>query len=68
MYIHIVCVSPLCSIMFHVVQNKVRGEWWAERRIQHWKKEAEEREDKMKKNEEVVRRLEKRRERYEGEL
>ena len=36
--------------------------------IQLWKKEAEEWEDKVKKNEEVIKKLEKRREHYEGEL
>ena len=36
--------------------------------LQYWKKEAEELEDKVKKNEEVVKELEKKREHYEGEL
>ena len=53
--------------MFHFVQDKVRGAVWAESTIQHRKKEAEEWEDKVKKNEEVVKKLEKKREQYEGE-
>ena len=36
--------------------------------IQLWKKEAEEWEDKVNKNEEVVKKLEKKKEQYEGEL
>ena len=71
MYIHIVCVSPLYNIkldVFHFVQGKVRGNLGAERHIQHWKKEEEKCEDKVKKNEEVVMKLEKKREQYEGEL
>ena len=71
MFIHIVCVSPLHNIkldVFHFVQRKVTGDVRAERGIQHWKKDAEEWEDKVKKNEEVVKKLEKKREQYEGEL
>ena len=54
--------------VFHFVQDKVRGDVWAEGEIQRWKKEAEEWEDAVKKNEEVVKELEKKREHYEGEL
>ena len=50
--------------MFHVVQRKARGEVGAEDRIQQCKKEAEEWEDKVKKN----KKLEKEREQYKGEL
>ena len=56
------------NVMFHVMQRKVRGVMGVERYIQHWKKVAEEREDEVKKNEEFVRKLEKKREQYEGEL
>ena len=71
MYIHIVCISPLYNIkldVFHFVQEKVRGAVGVEGIIQLWKKTAEEYEDKVKKNEEVVKKLEKKREHYEGEL
>ena len=71
MYIHIVCVSPLYNIkldVFHFVQDKVMGEVGAEGDSQRWKKRAEEWEDKVKKNKEVVMKLEKKREQYEGEL
>ena len=71
MYTHIVCVSPLHNIklnVFHFVQREVRGVVGAEGLIQRWKKEAKESEDKVKKNEEVVKKLEKKREQYEGEL
>ena len=54
--------------VFHFVQHKVRGGIWAEGEIQVWKKEAEKREDEVKKSEEVVKELEKKREHYEGEL
>ena len=50
------------------MQSKVRGNVGAERWIQHFKKNAEELEDKVKKNEEVIKKLEKKREQYEGEL
>ena len=53
--------------MFHFVQRKVQGDVVAESGIQRYKKEAEEWEDKVKKNEEVVKKLEKKREQYEGE-
>ena len=53
--------------MFHFVQLKVQGAVGAESTIQRYKKEAEEWEDKVKKNEEVVNKLEKKREQYEGE-
>ena len=53
--------------MFHFVQYKVRGIVEVEGLIQQYKKEAEEWEDKVKKNEEVVNKLEKKREQYEGE-
>ena len=46
----------------------VFGVLMAEGYIQRWKKEAEEWEDKVKKNEGVVKELEKKREHYEGEL
>ena len=71
MYIHIVCVSPLYNIkldVFHFVQLKVRGVMGVEGLIQHWKKRAEEWVDAVKKNEEVIKQLEKKREHYEGEL
>ena len=50
------------------MQGKVRGEVGAEVGIQYWKKDAEKWEDEVKKNEEVVKELEKKREHYEGEL
>ena len=53
--------------MFHFVQKKVQGAVGAEDYIQVWKKLAEEWEDKVKKNEEIVKKLEKKREQYEGE-
>ena len=71
MYIHIVCVSPLYNIkldVFHFVQYKVRGGAVAEDHIQYWNKKAEEQENEVKKNEEVIKKLEKKREHYEGEL
>ena len=40
----------------------------AEGEIQHWKEEAEELEYKVKMSEEVVKKLEKKRDQYEGEL
>ena len=49
------------------MQEKVWGTVGAESYIQRYKKEAEEWEDKVKKNEEVVKKLEKKREQYEGE-
>ena len=72
MYIHIVCVSPLynveldvCYILYSV---KVLGDAWTEDEIQHFKKEAEEREDKVKKNQEVITIIQnKQKEQYEGE-
>ena len=56
----------ISNVMFHVVQNKVWGVEGVEYWIQHWKKVAEEREDKVKKNEELVEELEKKK--REGEL
>ena len=53
--------------MFHFVQEKFQGSNWAENNIQCYKKEAKEWEDDVKKNEEVVKKLEKKREQYEGE-
>ena len=53
--------------MFHFVQEKVQGDVGAESDIQRYKKLAEEWEDKVKKNEEVVNKLEKKKEQYEGE-
>ena len=53
--------------MFHL-QRKVMGVLGAAGRIQDWKKEEEQLKDKVKKNEEVVHKLEKKREQYEGEL
>ena len=53
--------------MFHFVQNKVWGNAGAEGDIQYWKKEAEEWEDEVKKNQEAVSNIEKKREQYEGE-
>ena len=70
MYIHIVCVIPFYNIkldVFHFVQEKVRGVVGAEGDIKVWKENAEAWEDKVKKNEEVVKELEKKRE-HEGEL
>ena len=52
--------------MFHFVQHKVKGDVRAESEIRHYKKLAEEWEDKVKKNEEVIKKLEKKREQYEG--
>ena len=49
------------------MQEKVQGTVGAERNIQRLKKSVEEWEDKVKKNEEVVKKLEKKREQYEGE-
>ena len=49
------------------MQQKVLGAVGAESYIGHYKKKAEEWEDKVKKNEEVVNKLEKKREQYEGE-
>ena len=53
--------------MFHFVQDKVQGNAGAEGNIQEWKKEAEEWEDKVKKNQEAVSNIVKKREQYEGE-
>ena len=58
--------------MFHFVQGKVQGNAGAMGRhiqsnIQHWKKEAEEWEDKVKKNQEAVSNIQKHKEQYEGE-
>ena len=53
--------------MFHFVQEKVQGAVGVEGDIQRYKMLAEECEDKVKKNEEVVKKLEKKREQYEGE-
>ena len=64
MLVHII----VSNVMFHVVQRNVRGIVGGEYWIQRYKKEAKEQEDKVKNNEEVVRKLEKRREQYEGEL
>ena len=49
------------------MQQKVHGVGRAEDEIQRHKKSVEEWEDKVKKNEEVVKKLEKKREQYEGE-
>ena len=54
--------------MFHVVQGKVWGNVGVEVDIQRYKKQAEEWGDKVKKNEEVLTNLEKKREQYKGEL
>ena len=64
-------ISPLYNIkldVFHFVQRMVEGDVWAEGHIQRWKKVTEEWEYKVKKNEEVIKKLEKKREHYEGEL
>ena len=53
--------------MFHFVQAKVLGSAEAEGEIQRWKKEAEEWEDKVKKSQEAVMNIEKKRKQYEGE-
>ena len=53
--------------MLHFVQLKVLGNVGAEDDIQRWKKEAEEWEDKVKKNQEAITIIVKRREQYEGE-
>ena len=55
--------------MFHFVQKKVQiqGAVGVEGDIQYYKTEAEKWEDEVKKNEEVVKKLEKKREQYEGE-
>ena len=49
------------------MQRKFQGYVGVEGHIQHHKKLAEKWEDKVKKNEEVVKKLEKKREQYEGE-
>ena len=49
------------------MQQKVRGNVGVESTIQRQKKSVEEWEDKVKKNEEVVKKLEKKREQYERE-
>ena len=49
------------------MQDKVRGTVGAESGIQRYKKLAEECEDKVKKNEELVNKLEMKKEQYEGE-
>ena len=54
--------------MFRFVQDKVRGGVETEGDIQHYKKEAEEWENKVKKNKGVVKKLEKKREQCEREL
>ena len=53
--------------MFSIVQKKVQGDVGVQSWIQCHKKEAEEWEDKVKKNEEFVKKLEKKKEQYEGE-
>ena len=55
--------------MFYFVQYAVQGFAGAEAegRIQRWKKEAEEREDKVKKNQEAISKIQKEREQYESE-
>lgn len=53
--------------MFHFVQDKVQGNVSVEDRIQRWKKKADEWENEVKKNEEVIKKLEKKREQYESE-
>ena len=53
--------------MFHFVQQKVWGVAGREGEIQYYKKEAEEWEDKVKKNEKAVSNIQKEREQYEGE-
>ena len=53
--------------MFHFVQWKVQGDAEAEGNIQHYKKKAEEWEDKVKKNQEAITNIQKKREQYEGE-
>ena len=54
--------------VFHFMQLKIRGDVGAEGAIQYWKKREMEWEDRVKKNEEVVMKLEKKRKQYEGEL
>ena len=63
MLIHLI----ISNVMFYVVQGKVEGYVGAEDGIQGWKKEAEEWEDKAKKNEEAVGKLVKKREQYKGD-
>ena len=53
--------------MFHFVQYKVQGVTGVEGDIQRYKKEAEECEDKVKKNQEAITNIVKKREQYEGE-
>ena len=53
--------------MFHFVQSKVLGVDGAESDIQHHKKQAEEWEDKVKKNQEAISNIQMKREQYEGE-
>ena len=68
--IHIVCVimSPYqIECVFHFVQYKIWGDASAEDNIQQFKKEAEKWVDKVKKNQEAISNIEKKREQYEGE-
>ena len=51
----------------YIVQSKVRGDVLAEDWTQRWKMEAEKWEDKVKKNQEAITNLKKKREQYEGE-
>ena len=53
--------------MFHFVQYKVEGYAGAENGIQHCKEEVEEWENKVKKNQEAVSNIVKKKEQYEGE-
>ena len=53
--------------MFHFVQEKVLGFAGAEGKIQRFKEKAEEWEDKVKKNQEAITNIEKKRDQYEGE-
>ena len=53
--------------MFHFVQQKVVGVAGVEGLIQRYKKAAEEWDDQVKKNQEAVSDINKKREQYEGE-
>ena len=53
--------------MFHFVQRKILGDARAEGEIQHSKKQAEVWENKVKKNQEAISNIVKKREQYEGE-
>ena len=68
-YQNVICGNLIFPIgRFNVVQSIIMGWVGVEGDIQRWKREAKEWGDQVKKNEEVVEKLEKKREQYEGEL